>query len=146
MEFHAAAMFFPLMTGEEFERFKADINAHGLRVPVQLWQGKIIDGRNRYRACQELGVDVRTEELVDLVGKDPTAYVLTVNLHRRHLSASQRAIALSWLRPGDAPTNSTKRSRAARFATIDRPPTRWTLASSGAWGLSNRMEDGPRSG
>ena len=52
LPFHPVASLFPLVTGPEYEALKADIAAHGRREPVWTWQGAIIDGRNRYRACR----------------------------------------------------------------------------------------------
>ncbi len=50
-EFHPFAAIWPLMDGEDFEKFAADIKSNGLHLPIVLYQGKILDGRNRYRAC-----------------------------------------------------------------------------------------------
>jgi hypothetical protein len=86
---HPVANVFPLMEGDEFEAFKADIAAHGQREPVWLHEGRIIDGRNRYRACQVLGIEVQTREWD---GKGSlVAFVVSLNMHRRHLTAGQRA-------------------------------------------------------
>jgi len=84
------------MTDEEFEGFKADIAANGLREPIWLHpDGRIIDGRNRYRACCELGLEppFRTwDGQGALVG-----LVVSLNLRRRHLSESQRAMVAARL-------------------------------------------------
>src|SRR5262249_34703483 len=59
------------------------------RETIKLLDGKILDGRNRYRVCLELGIEPRTEDLPPAT--DPLDYVLDVNLHRRHLTDVQRA-------------------------------------------------------
>ena len=87
-EFHPIANIFPLMTDEEFEAFKEDIKTKTQQEPIILYQGKILDGRNRYKACKALYRDPITEEYK---GSDPLGYVLSANLHRRHLKESQRA-------------------------------------------------------
>ena len=88
--FHPVADIFPLMTGQPFEDLKADIKEYGLREPIWLYENQIIDGRNRYNACQELGVPIRTREW-DGQG-DLVAFVVSLNLHRRHLDESQRGM------------------------------------------------------
>jgi len=86
---HEAAEIFPPMDDETYSQFKADIESHGQHEAVILWENKILDGRNRYRACTDLGIEVDTCELTEC--DDPVAYVLSANLHRRHLSTQQRA-------------------------------------------------------
>lgn len=90
IEFHPLAELFPLMEGAEFDALVADIKQHGLREPVVLHDDKILDGRNRYRACAAAGIDAIYEEW-DCQGSIQ-AFVISKNLHRRHLNESQRAM------------------------------------------------------
>jgi hypothetical protein len=86
---HPAASIFPMMSNEDFTALKEDIRAHGQLEDVVLLDGKVLDGRHRLRACRELGIAPRRCELTEC--DDPIACVLSKNLHRRHLSQSQRA-------------------------------------------------------
>jgi len=62
MKFHAAANIFPLLEGDEFEVFKVDIKRHGQREMILTFEGKILDGRNRFRACCALGIKPRMRQ------------------------------------------------------------------------------------
>jgi hypothetical protein len=87
---HPAAAVWPLMPGEELDALADDITANGLLHPIVLTvDGQILDGRNRLEACARAGVD---PEFVVHDG-DPVAYVLGANLHRRHISKGQLAMA-----------------------------------------------------
>lgn len=89
MKFHPLSELFPLMQGREFDELVADIKAHGLREPITTLDGMILDGRNRWRACEAAGAEPRTCEYH---GEDPLGWVVSLNLHRRHLDESQRAM------------------------------------------------------
>ena len=89
-EFHPAANIFPLMQGEAFESLVADIRAHGQHEPIWLFNGKIIDGRNRYRACLEAGVEPKFRQY-DGTEEWLVQFILSANLERRHLTSDQRA-------------------------------------------------------
>lgn len=89
--YHEVANLFPLLAGDEYEALKRDIAENGLREAIWLHpDGSIIDGRNRYRACQELGVEPQCQTWP---GEGSlVAFVVSLNLHRRHLNSSQRAV------------------------------------------------------
>jgi len=90
MEFHPIASIFPLLEGDELQALADDIKANGLHDPVWLYEGKVLDGRNRARACEMADVPLQTR---DFTGDRASAlrYVWSENFHRRHLDSSQRA-------------------------------------------------------
>lgn len=90
LTFHAIAGAFPLIEGPDFDELVADVRAHGVREPIVLLDGQILDGRNRYRAAQAAGVEC---PMRDYDGDDPVGFVVSLNLRRRHLNEGQRAWA-----------------------------------------------------
>lgn len=102
MQFHPVAEIFPLMSPTEFESLVDDIRANTLREAIWIHDGQIIDGRNRYNACTQLGIEPRYREW-DGAGS-LVSFVVSLNLTRRHLNESQRAMVaqrLSTFRFGD---------------------------------------------
>ncbi len=103
---HPHATLFPLLDGPEFDALVEDIRQHGLQQAIVVYRGKgqegnqVLDGRNRLRACTEAGVEPRytTFEGTD---DEALAYVLSSNLHRRHLTTCQRAVLALQLLPGE---------------------------------------------
>jgi hypothetical protein len=93
LEFHEAANIFPLDEAG-LDELAADIKdpKNGQLEDIQTYEGKILDGRRRYLACRKAGVNPRLRP-VDGECRDPVARVLSLNLHRRHLTPSQRAAA-----------------------------------------------------
>jgi ParB-like chromosome segregation protein Spo0J len=87
-EIHPLCAEFPLIVGAEFEDLVNDIRQHGQREPITVDRdGRILDGRNRWLACKELGIHCKA---VRYTGKDPAAFVWSLNVQRRHLSAEQK--------------------------------------------------------
>ena len=90
---HPSAGIFPLMHGDDFDALVADIRENGLREAIWLHRdGRILDGRNRNRACIKAGVELKTQTYI---GPDEglPKFIVSMNLHRRHLSDTQRAMA-----------------------------------------------------
>lgn len=129
-ENHEYADIFPMMAAEEIKSLADDIKKNGLLDPVVLHDGKILDGRNRHAACELAGVDPR---FVDYGGSDPLGYVLSHNLQRRHLTASQRAMiaeTVATMRVGDFVRNQ----HTDRGLSMDKPqdPSRKTRQQAAA--------------
>lgn len=80
------------MSDEEYEILSKDIATNGQLEPITLFEGVILDGWHRFQACAELNIEPKYKEYD---GNDPVAFVLSKNLHRRHLNASQRAVAVT---------------------------------------------------
>ena len=102
LKIHPAAELFPMMSEDQFQKLKEDIRINGQREYVTVWKGLLIDGRNRLKACEELGIEPLISELME--ESDPVEYVLGHNLHRRHLTTNQRAVVaakLATLRHGE---------------------------------------------
>jgi len=87
------------MEGEEFDALVADIKANGLQEQIVIYEGRILDGRNRFRACKAAGVapafrlGVQSPEQSNIARPlitDPVAYVISKNIRRRHLNVEQR--------------------------------------------------------
>lgn len=100
-QFHELAELFPRLSDEEMEDLGADIEKNGLVEPVTMYQGKVLDGRNRVTACLKRGIEIET---VEYDGDTPLAFVISKNARRRHLSVSQRAILadkLANMKPGE---------------------------------------------
>ena len=98
---HPAADLMPMCNQEDFARLVEDIKTNGLKVPVVLFGGKVLDGRNRLKACAEAGVtptfitlDTEFDPAVPDNGFDPVSWVLSTNLSRRQLTKSQVACML----------------------------------------------------
>ena len=109
LSFHPVAELFPMMQGEAFDELVEDIKDHGLLEPIWLYEGQVLDGRNRYLACQQAGVE---PVFADYQGDDPAGFSVSLNLKRRHLSESQRAMIGAKLANMKAGDNQYTQGRA----------------------------------
>lgn len=114
VRWHPYADIFPWIEGEAFKELKADIAKNGVLEPVVFMGDAILDGRNRYMAARDLGIDYpRTE----YKGDDPLGFVLSKNLTRRHLSESQRAMVAAKL--AKLPAHRPAADKSANLPTSD---------------------------
>lgn len=96
MKFHPISEIWPLMADDQLSDLAEDIKRAGQRVPITVYEGMILDGRNRWRACELAGVSPRTEVYT---GDSPVAYAWSLNEKRRHMSSGQRAALAVELKP-----------------------------------------------
>lgn len=88
---HPAADLFPLIVDDQLRELAEDIRHNGQQEPIWMHEGQLLDGRNRAVACALAGVEPLTQEWEPRAGETPATFVMSRNVHRRHLSASQRA-------------------------------------------------------
>ena len=101
---HPLADIFPMIAEADLKVLAADIAANGQVDPILLLDGKVLDGRNRQAACALAGIE---PHYTDFGGADPVSFVLSKNLHRRHLSESQRAMAAAMIVDWERGINQT---------------------------------------
>jgi hypothetical protein len=102
---HPLADLFPMMADDDLADLAADIRDHGQLHPILVdEEDRIVDGRNRARACEIAGVEPRTEVFTG----DIAALVVSANLARRNLKKGQQAMALAMIYP------ETRRGRGAQ--------------------------------
>lgn len=107
------ADYFPMMDKARFEDLKIGIARDGQTFPISRFKGQILDGRNRLRACQELGIEPKFIDLPD--SEDPMSYVWNANGRRRDLSEERRAqiwVAMVKDSPSLAATRDEIRAKA----------------------------------
>ena len=153
LDFHPAAKHFPLMVdyqrkrilnveeNETWRRFVSDIRINGQREPILLVAGKILDGRNRYLACRSLEIPV---SYVERKAKDVDALSLSLNLHRRHLTAGQVAsVVCEQILPEERTKAAARKSAAGGDTTAPRStartaPAKATEAAAKRGGIGSR--------
>jgi len=92
MELHPLCTYFPRMSDAEFDSLKDNLLDNGQTHPIYSLDGMILDGGNRYRALCELGI---APVIIEYTGSNPTQFILSSNLHRRHLTQGQSAAIVS---------------------------------------------------
>lgn len=116
-ENHSTADIYPEMDQESFDKLVEDIRKHGQRESIKLFEGKILDGRHRYKACLALRIDPVIE---DVYPDDAVAYVVSLNSVRRHLDKGQLSLCAAKAK-GEYEKQAKKRQKAAGGNKIDSP-------------------------
>lgn len=89
MKFHEYANIYRMLPDGELAKLAQDIKEKGQLLPITLYEDQILDGRNRYKACEIAGIKPRIEEYT---GDDPLGFVASLNDHRRHDTDNERAM------------------------------------------------------
>lgn len=114
---HPLSAAFPAMSPDEYQGLKDSIETIGVKNPITMFEGMVLDGWNRYRAALEVGMPCPSQDLTE--GDDPREFVLAQNKNRRHILQAQMAMAViavhDWRPLGDQ-----------RSATVDTecPPSK----------------------
>ena len=147
MKQHELSKAFPSMTESEYTALLENIREHGQRHPIITYHGMVLDGHHRLRACIQLEQE---PIFAPYTGIDPAGYVLSSNLHRRHLSASQRAGAIvacnEWRNEGRVQlgTGAELPQTSAQMAETAQVSTRTVVNAKAAQfaGLGELVRDG----
>jgi N6-adenosine-specific RNA methylase IME4 len=123
--FHPYAELFPMLSDEELDALAEDMLKHGQREPICLYDGMILDGRNRYIGCRRKGIEPR---FTVYRGDDPLGFAISMNLMRRQLNESQRAMVaakIATMKQGErtdiepsAILRKVNQARAAKFLNV----------------------------
>lgn len=151
--FHPLANLFPLIEGEDFEKFVAGFRADGtLHDKIVILDGQILDGRNRQRACEATGITPHYEHYNAAIHGDPLTYVISKNLHRRHLTDDQRRMVAARIatmergRPTENPPNgrniSTEDAAAALHVDVRGTERAKEIIAKGADELRGAVDAG----
>jgi hypothetical protein len=109
---HPASCMFPMMGEEdsgELAHLVGSIKSTGLQNPIVLLKGKVVDGRNRLKACAQAGVEPLFVEWVDDGKISIEGWVAAQNAQRRNLTPSQLAYAAIEASKHIHPTEEEKR-------------------------------------
>jgi hypothetical protein len=148
LEFHPLSKRLPMLSAVELDELAEDIKKNGQRVPIVIYEGKILDGRNRYLACLKAGVEPRSRDLPAKI--DAAAYVISTNVFRRHLKPGERAdfvakyIVSKMGRPSNSPPNGgvSTVGEAAKAARVGKRTLERAIAKSRPSKPANKTEPG----
>lgn len=112
---HPLADLNPMMDGDAYERLIEDIKAHGQREPIVMYQGEVLDGRNRMKACLDAGVIPKAREFNPAIEGSAEQFIASMNNRRQMTNDEKKNVVLKYIRL--KPTASDR--AVARFAGVD---------------------------
>jgi hypothetical protein len=104
-----------MMDESKLAELADDIRKNGQLVPVWLYEGKILDGRNRWAACKVAGVEPKTKEYT---GDEPTAFAVSLNDRRRHMNKGSLAAVAAELEPHFAADAKRRQARKPKAESV----------------------------
>lgn len=89
---HELANLLPMIDEGNFANLKADIAKQGILEPIVLFEGKILDGRNRYKAAKAVGLKLTAANFRPFEGTyaEAEAFVFSTNFLRRQMTNAQK--------------------------------------------------------
>jgi hypothetical protein len=138
LELHPLCTLFPRLNGAEFKTLCEDIRANGLRQPIVMHDGMILDGGNRYRACVEAGVK---PTFAKFGGGNLVDFVLSANLHRRHMTPGQQAAIVASAQDWAKAQQRGGDRKSDQSATLHFDQAKDRAATSGASLRTQKMAD-----
>jgi site-specific DNA-methyltransferase (adenine-specific) len=137
MKIHPVAELFPMFSAGELRELSDDIKANGLQQAIVIQDGALLDGRNRLAACELAGVK---PTFTEYAGESPVAFIIGVNLHRRHLSTGQKVALAIEIEPFFAKEAKERQIRKPINSVVGHVPTteRSRDRAASAVGLSGK--------
>lgn len=115
---HPVAEMFPLIPegSKDWEELIESIEANGQIEEIILDGDLLLDGRNRLRACEKLGIEPKTKQWSELRLAIPTAeWIACKNLSRRNLTPDQKAQIAFDIQQWQAREMAEKRKAESQF-------------------------------
>lgn len=122
MELHPVCQLFRELTPDEYGMLKDSIARVGVRVPAVTYQGLLVDGRHRMRACRELGIQCPVQDITLKPGESLVEVVAAMNVPRRHYSQSELAMvgnAIRMMLVEQGVPNKDAKAQAAQSVGVD---------------------------
>jgi phage N-6-adenine-methyltransferase len=146
MKFRPEADVFPLMNEEQLKSLAEDINEHGQLLPISIYEGEILDGRNRWLAITQYGANGTQPDMVEVSPESPISFVRSANKERRHLTPGQDAMAAARALPFyEAEAKRRQVEGGEQYGkghpkvTADRRQPNAAAEAAAEWGSSPRM-------